>query len=114
MTELSKTEILAFQSQLLAHRETLRDSTASLNESSEIVELDQARQGRLSRMDALQAQAMSKAMQERCQQQLKEINLALKRIEHADFGYCQCCDALIARARISINPAVRFCINCAD
>lgn len=114
MNSLSDKQIKAYQTQLLKLQQTLLLRADELDESSAVVELDQSRQGRLSRMDALQGQEMSKAMQLRRQQQLKEINMALKRIDQGEFGYCQQCDELIAPQRLDINPALRLCIKCAD
>jgi len=114
MSGLSDTEIASYHSQLLKLLQTLEARQDEFDDASAVVELDQSRQGRLSRMDALQGQAMSKAMQVRRQQQLKEITLALKRIELNEFGYCQQCDDLIARKRLDINPTIRMCIKCAD
>ncbi len=114
MSTFSDTEITAYRTQLLNLQQSLVNIENDLDETSAVVELDQTRQGRLSRMDALQGQAMSKAMQARRQHQLKEINLALERIDQGEFGYCQHCYEAIASKRLDINPAVRLCIKCAD
>ena len=50
------------------------------DESAAIVELDQSKVGRLSRMDAMQAQAMAKASAERREQMLRRIDAALVRV----------------------------------
>ena len=46
---------------LLRLRVELESLAATSDQSAEVVELDQARVGRLTRMDALQAQAMAQA-----------------------------------------------------
>lgn len=46
---------------LLRLREELESLAATGNESAVVVELDQSKVGRLSRMDAMQAQAMAQA-----------------------------------------------------
>ena len=78
------------------------------------VELDQARVGRLSRMDALQAQAMSIETGRRRRQKLLQIEAALKRLEEQEFGYCQECGDEISPARLEVDPTVTFCIDCAS
>ncbi|MDH3787318.1 MAG: TraR/DksA C4-type zinc finger protein, partial [Xanthomonadales bacterium] len=78
------------------------------------IELDQTRVGRLSRMDALQAQAMSKETGRRRRQKLLQIEAALRRIEHDEYGYCQECGDEIAPARLNVDPAVSLCIRCAE
>ena len=82
--------------------------------SSEIVELDQARLGRLSRMDALQAQAMSQASDQRREMMLRKITAAIGRIENDSFGACQTCDEAISRKRLEFDPTALLCIDCAS
>lgn len=78
------------------------------------VELDQTRQGRLSRMDALQGQAMAKAGESRRQAQVSALKKALTRIEQGTFGQCVACGEDIAMARLNAHPAVAHCIDCAE
>ena len=82
-------------------------------ESQQTVELDQQSVGRLSRMDALQAQAMARAHQIRRDGLRQALLQALTRIEEGDFGYCNDCGDLISKARLELNPALQLCIGCA-
>ncbi len=84
------------------------------HDASRVVELDQSKIGRLSRMDAMQAQAMSQASGRRREATLKMIGLALKRIENDTFGICLSCDEPIARRRLEFDPTVSLCIDCAS
>ncbi len=102
------------KSQLLELREDLMSLHAAEQEGSSTVELDQARVGRLSRMDALQGQAMSIETQRRRQLLLKDITSALERIDAGDYGLCRDCDADINVDRLRINPASPLCIDCAS
>lgn len=77
------------------------------------VELDQTRVGRLSRMDALQAQAMSKATEMRRHQELQRIDAALARLETGEFGYCLMCGGDISLRRLRSDPTTPVCIDCA-
>lgn len=79
----------------------------------EAVELDQTRQGRVSRQDALMQQEMAKAAHLRCKVELSRMKEALKRIDTEDFGYCLNCDEEISLARVEHDPAVTLCIDCA-
>ena len=79
-----------------------------------VVQLDQTKVGRLSRMDALQAQAMAKASGERRTAQLREIDAALRRIEEGSFGDCQRCEEAINPRRLDADPTARLCIDCAS
>lgn len=99
--------LLEKQQDLLAVRE-------SGTQAAGTVTLDQTSVGRLSRMDALQSQAMLQEAVRRREQRLQEIAAALQRIESGDFGYCELCDEEIAEKRLEINPTVRYCIACSS
>jgi len=107
-------DLKQFKRQLLQQQAGLLDIEATGDAAAETVVLDQTRVGRLSRMDALQGQAMSLEIKRRRQLELKQIITALQRIENGDFGYCLVCDEEIATKRLEINPAVTLCINCAE
>lgn len=77
------------------------------------VDLDQTSVGRLSRMDAIQVQAMALASQQRRKAELDRVNAALARIGDEDFGYCAACGEAIAEARLANDPSVATCIRCA-
>ncbi len=93
--------------------ELLEMSTAAADERRP-VELDQQSVGRLSRMDALQVQAMAKAVEVRRQGRLQRIQAALRRLEDGDYGYCAECDKEIPAKRLAIDPTVACCVDCAD
>ncbi|MGI9258883.1 MAG: TraR/DksA family transcriptional regulator [Gammaproteobacteria bacterium] len=99
---------------LLKLREELESVAATNDESSRIVELDQTRVGRLSRMDALQAQAMAKEFGRRSEILLQKIAGALERVENGDYGLCRSCDNPIPRKRLEFDPTTLLCIQCAE
>ncbi len=78
------------------------------------VELDQQSVGRLSRMDAMQIQAMAQALEARRQGRLQLIDAALRRLEDGDYGYCVNCGEKIPVGRLSIDPTISRCIDCAQ
>lgn len=92
------------------------DELDALDRSTETdrapVELDQTSVGRLSRMDALQVQAMAVAGRQRRAAQRRRIEAALVRIEAGDFGYCVVCGEEIAPARLALDPATPNCVGC--
>lgn len=104
----------AIRQQLLALREQLLGLSAASTESRATVTLDQASVGRLSRMDALQQQAMAAATEARRQQQLHAVAAALHRLDAGEYGVCEACGEHIARARLALDPTHRYCVNCAD
>lgn len=79
-----------------------------------VVPLDQQAVGRLSRMDALQNQAMAKAQQVRRDIEAQRLLAALARIESGDFGDCEMCGEPIAPRRLELDPAAIRCISCAS
>ncbi len=78
------------------------------------MELDQTRQGRLSRIDALQQQAMAAETQRRRTLELRRIDAALRRIDAGEYGYCLTCGEEIAPARLKFDPAATQCVPCAE
>ena len=82
--------------------------------SQAVVALDQQSVGRLSRMDALQAQAMAQAAQTRRDTQRSALRNARKRLDDDAFGTCYGCGDDIAAKRLAFNPAVQLCLSCAS
>ena len=76
------------------------------------VELDQQSVGRLSRMDALQSQAMAQAQQRRRDVLRGSLQAALQRLKEEEFGYCLGCGDEIVEARLLSNYAVLKCMVC--
>lgn len=99
---------------LIKLRAELQSVAESGDESAAIVELDQTTVGRLSRMDAMRAQAMAQASVERRQEMLRRIEAALTRIDNDEYGYCQECDEPINPKRLEFDPTATLCIDCAS
>ena len=95
-------------------REDLLRAEESGSAAEQTVELDQSRVGRLTRMDALQAQAMSIETGRRRREKLRHIDAALQRIHTGDFGICLECDRPISPGRLEADPTVTLCIDCAS
>ena len=102
-------------------RELLEQRKAALEKVSEsgaearkTVELDQTTQGRLSRIDAIQGQEMSKAAERRRQLELTRIQAAFKRLDAGEYGACVTCGEEVGRKRLEVDPATPTCIDCAE
>ncbi len=106
-------EIEDFRKILRARLEQLVTEDDLGREGQKTVTLDQQSVGRLSRMDAMQQQAMAKAISARRAQMRARLTAALKRIEDGEFGYCVQCGEDIAVARLRLDPTVPTCISCA-
>jgi DnaK suppressor protein len=94
-------------------RAELDGHAAQSREARRPVRLDQQSVGRLSRMDALQQQAMARATQGRREQMQARIRAALTRLEEGEFGHCTECGEEISPARLDLDPTVPTCISCA-
>lgn len=110
-----KEEKLAdFREQLLLLRERTQAAADMAQSATATVELDQTRQGRLSRMDALQGQQMALERERRRKAQLTRIEGALRRIESGDFGFCFVCEEEIDLRRLEADPTLTRCTECAE
>ena len=92
--------------------EELTADNALGQSAQKTVELDQQSVGRLSRMDALQSQAMAQAQQRRRDVLKGSLQAALQRLKEVEFGYCLECGDEVEEARLLANPAVLKCMGC--
>ena len=114
MTGLTQKQLGDFKKRLEDRRLELRELAATSQEGRKPVELDQARVGRLSRMDALQDQAMSLETDRRRQGEISSIEAALKRMADGDYGFCLSCGEDIALKRLAFDPTLPTCVHCAQ
>ncbi|MCF8709764.1 TraR/DksA family transcriptional regulator [Rhizorhapis sp. SPR117] len=106
-------DLARFREKLLARREALLAEDRMSQAVRAPVTLDQDSVGRLSRIDAMQVQAMALAQARRRQTERATIDAALRRLDEGEFGYCLKCGDEIAPARLEHNPAATTCIECA-
>lgn len=109
---LSDDEFTKLRLKLEAQRAELLERIADGQSASATVELDQARQGRLSRMDAMQQQAMAQASSASGRARLAAIEAALRRLQANDYGDCRECGEPVGIARLTARPEARLCITC--
>lgn len=105
--DAAKAALRARLAELTAESEASRDSRRP-------VEVDQQTVGRLSRMDAMQAQAMALAAEERRQIERQRIDAALRRIAEGEYGFCLGCGEEIAPERVRLDPTATLCLACAQ
>lgn len=101
------------KARLLAMRAELEDLSAASQEMRAPVELDQNSVGRLSRMDAMQQQAMAQATERKRAHDLVRIEMAERRIAEDEYGYCEECGNEIPDGRLAIDPMAICCVRCA-
>ena len=99
---------------LLKMKVELQEQEKSLKETIKPVELDQTMFGRISRMDAMQAQQMALDASRRRKLQLVKVKSAFQRISSGEYGYCLACDEEIDIRRLMVDPTNTHCIECAE
>ncbi|MFT5420806.1 MAG: DnaK suppressor protein [Candidatus Endobugula sp.] len=111
---MNNSDLERLKAQLIDRKANLLQQEDEHKQASQPVELDQAKVGRLSRMDAMQAQEMALETARRCKQHIVEVEKALLRIESDNYGVCVECDDNIDVRRLKFDPACVHCIGCAE
>jgi DnaK suppressor protein len=111
---LSQDDLNLLRNRLLEELAGLENAEALGQSGQRTVELDQQAVGRLTRMDALQSQAMSKAEAALRARRRHAIHAALARMDEGEYGYCCDCGEEIAPRRLEIDPAAATCVSCAS
>lgn len=106
-------DLVAMRAKLTERKRELLSLDQISENSRQAPELDQTSVGRVSRIDAIQAQQMALANKRNRQRELAQIEAALTRLDDGDFGYCVTCDEPINPKRLGLNPAVPTCMSCA-
>ena len=96
-----------------AKRAELEALSAEAADARATVMLDQQAVGRLSRMDAMQGQAMAEATERRRRLDLQRIEMAERRLSEGVYGFCTECDEEIPDGRLAIDPMAERCVGCA-
>jgi DnaK suppressor protein len=105
-------ELSALHEQLLGLIAELEESLRASADAAAPVVLDQASVGRLSRMDALQQQAMAKATRRQTELRLTQCKVALSAFERDEYGLCRKCEEPIGYRRLCAKPEAPFCVSC--
>ncbi|MDC8004129.1 TraR/DksA C4-type zinc finger protein [Aureisphaera galaxeae] len=69
--------------------------------------------GRVSRMDAINNKSVNDAALKKAELKLKNLQVALSKIDDTDFGICVRCKNEIPLGRILLMPQAITCVNCA-
>ena len=111
---MDQNQLDTFRQALISLRNEIEQLNNANREAAGTVALDKSKVGRLSRMDALQAQQMAQETARRRQIQLQKIDSALRRMDAGEYGYCHICGDEIGVARLGFDPASTRCIGCMD
>lgn len=99
---------------LFSLKADLEAMSALSEEARAPVALDQQSVGRLSRMDAMQQQAMAASQERNRKRDLVRIEMAERRIAEGEYGYCVECGEEIPDRRLEIDPMAEKCVRCAS
>ena len=109
MTENEKKEVKEI---ILTEIEQTKDAIAGYEEMSKPVKPENSI-GRISRMDAINNKSVVEAALRTSRVKLKNLQLALSKIDDQDFGICGRCKRPIPIKRVMLMPESRFCVHCA-
>lgn len=109
LTEAQHDELVGDLHRLLA---TLTQTASEADALTRTVELDQGAVGRVSRVDALQAQKMAQAQQRRNELRRKQVLVALQAVDDGLYGDCKVCGEPIGYPRLKARPESPACIGC--
>lgn len=112
MNHLTPEQISEITAELGTVLRRLERSMHATEESLQPVELDQSAVGRLSRIDALQNQGLTRNLREREQAKLAQVVTALERLEGSEYGLCTECGVEIPFARLQVFPETPNCTAC--
>ena len=106
-------QIEQIRSELLRSLSKLERSLKASDGAARPRDLEQDTVGRLSRIDALQNQGLTKNLAERERAQLGQIVEALRRLEEGTYGACNACGSPIPVERLLVFPETLACSACA-
>ncbi len=112
MRHLTDDQVAELRGELDSQLRRLERSMKLTEEAARPVELDQTAVGRLSRMDSLQNQGLTKSLQERERIKLARLLEALERMEGGLYGVCVECGADIPFGRLYVFPEAPSCAAC--
>ena len=112
MSPLTKGHLAELREELEAQLARLSRSIEASEAALEPVELDQSRVGRLSRMDELQNQSLTRNLHEREEIRLTLVRNAIARMEEGTYGLCAACESEIPYERLLVFPEAVECGGC--
>ena len=113
LLELTPAQLEELHADLLAERDRLEAVLRLNKDGSKPVELGTPI-GRLSRMDAIQQQEMTRASRGTLETKLRQVHASLEAYPKGNFGYCRSCEEPIGYRRLKARPEAPFCLTCQD
>lgn len=109
---MSNPDAAYYRTLLAGAKEKLELSLVMADPTKESITPDKAI-GRLTRLEAMQAQSMNAATRARQQKRLRQIERAMDALEEGTYGICVQCGNKVSRGRLEIMPETRLCVACA-
>lgn len=112
MNHLTPDQMAELSAELERVVKKLERSMRTTEEAMRPVQLDQAAVGRLSRIDSLQNQGLTRNLQEREQAKLGQVVSAFERMDEGTYGVCVECGGNIPFERLQVFPETPTCTSC--
>ncbi|MEH6813577.1 MAG: TraR/DksA family transcriptional regulator [Motiliproteus sp.] len=112
MSNMNAAQLRQVKQLLLQNKQDLDAAIKSAELSSQPVDLDQSKVGRVSRIDAIQQQQLAKANVQTLKTQQLLMDKALLRLEAGEYGECLGCGEGILLKRLLIRPESPYCVDC--
>lgn len=106
-------DLAHYEARLKAELQEIELAVDGSEQAAGTVMLDQASIGRVSRIDAIQQQAMAVGFQNRLLLRKRRVQAAIDRIANGTYGHCCECEELMESLRLESDPAILFCKDCA-
>ena len=110
-SELTAEQIDELHQVLLSERARLEELLKLSKEGARPVDLGEPI-GRLTRMDAIQQQQMTKASRSNYDTKLRQVKAALELLDRDEYGFCRSCEEPIGYPRLKARPEAPFCLSC--
>ena len=111
--ELDEKQIKELKEDLLTLRSEIERFLGLTREGARPVDLDEPI-GRLTRMDAMQQQSLTRASRQGLDVRLRQVKAALEAMKGDEYGFCRRCDEPTGFRRLKVRPEAPFCIRCQE
>lgn len=108
---MDETFVSEMRERLEARAAELRDTIGRIDGTTAPISPNNAI-GRLTRLDAMQATSMRRAVARDHDVELQNVGRALKAIAAGEYGVCRRCKEDIATARLRAKPEAFLCVAC--
>jgi DnaK suppressor protein len=113
IAELTAEQLKELRQLLLAERDRLEAYLRLSEEGAKPVQLGTPI-GRLSRMDAIQQQEMTRAGRSTLELKRRQVEASLDGHTKGVYGQCRSCEEPIGYPRLRARPEAPFCLSCQD